>query len=186
MKKLFLKGNDRTIPTLYYDMVFVESTRPILFTCKDDKDSYYICSCYIADGEKCQWLVVPTTCERLLELLTNQITIRQIFDRDEKNGFLVTALAGEGTPTAKTIAIESVSPEILPTAGYYMEAEPEEFEQEIAELKKALKTTTTIKELSFKVCATQLPIEFQLSPIYISDRGFCKKSIHSRPASVCV
>lgn len=139
LKELFLKGNNREIPTLYRDMVFAESTRPILFTCKDNKENRYICSCHCADGEKCEWIVAPTTCERLIDLLSDRITIRQVFDECEKSAFLVTRYAGRGTPEVRTVAVKELSPTILPTAGYYMEAEEGEFDEEIAALKEASK-----------------------------------------------
>lgn len=142
MKELFLKGNNREIPTLYRDMVFAESTRPILFTCKDEKEDRYICSCHCADGEKCEWIVAPTTCERLIDLLCDRNTIRQIFDACEEPAFLVTRYAGRETPDVRAVAVRELPPTILPTAGYFMEAEEGEFDREIAELKEASKTVT--------------------------------------------
>lgn len=129
MKKIFLKGDHKNIPTLYWEMIFVELTRPLLFSCLDESGNRYICSCHRADGEQCEWIVVPTTCERLIELLTDQITIRQIFDADEKQGFLVTLRAGEEAPTARAVEVKELPPEILPTAGCYMEADPGEFDE---------------------------------------------------------
>ena len=158
MKELFLKGNDREIPTLYRDMVFAESSRPILFTCRDDKEDRYICSCHCADGEKCEWIVAPTTCERLIDLLSDKITIRQVFDECENPAFLVTRYADRETPEVRAVAVNELSPSILPTAGYYMEAEEGEFNEEIAELEEASKTVTLTgtEQYGFSVCSINI------------------------------
>ena len=82
----------------------------------------------------------PTTCERLIDLLSDRITIRQVFDECEKPAFLVTRYADREIPEVRTVAVKKLSPTILPTADYYMEAEEGEFDEEIAALKEASKT----------------------------------------------
>ena len=94
-QNIFLTGG-HDLPTLYTDMVLVESTRAILFTCKSEFDDLYICACHCANSEKVEWLVAPTTPNRVIDLLTNKLTIRNMFDK-ESLLFLVTLMAGEKT-----------------------------------------------------------------------------------------
>lgn len=161
MKKQFLKGNNRDIPTLYWDMVFVESTQPILFSCVDNKGKRYICTCHCADGEKSEWIAAPTTCEKLIGLLTDKITIRNIFDTCEEPVLLVTLRAGADEPEVRTISLGDIPPKHLPTAGYYMEADDGEFAQELAELKSAAELITLTEEARcyfVSYCVKDIPI----------------------------
>ena len=50
----------------------------------------------------------------------------------------MTRYADRETPEVRTVAVKKLSPTILPTAGYYMEAEEGEFDEEIAALLSAL------------------------------------------------
>jgi len=132
---IFLIGNNG-LPDLYMDMVLAESTRPILFTCTDFHDDLYICSCHCANGEKCEWIIIPTTPERVVDLLENKLAIRDIFTNFEEYGFIATLYAGEKGWAIKKIPILEIPDEILPTANYFMEAEEDEFTMEIADLTK--------------------------------------------------
>lgn len=130
MKKIFLKKS-RSSPTLYWDMILVEMKDPILFTCNDDDGNYYICSCPKSDSEVCEWVIVPTTSSDIIELLTNKITIRQIFDKCETPCFFATQCANETNSNVSKIGIQDLPDEVLPTPGFYMDAEPSEFSEEI-------------------------------------------------------
>lgn len=129
-------NEDEYLGPLYLDMVLVEATRPLFFTCIDNNDRMYACSCHCADGEKCQWVVVPTTCEKMMEALTDRITIRDIFDGSDGDVFLVTLYAGASEKVVEKTDLRHLPEDILPTSGYYMEVEDGEFDEEIAELKK--------------------------------------------------
>lgn len=171
--KEFLKGNSKGVPTLYMDMTFVEMKRPILFTCIDDSGDRYICSCHCANGEKCEWVAVHTTSERLIALLTNRISIREIFDDYEKQGILITLYAGEDYPVAQKIEIKNILPEILPTKGYFMDAENGEFDEEIAKLRaeEAMRPYVNhyfIKEkFDFSSRFIKTPIQFDVPDVTI-------------------
>lgn len=121
------KGNE-----LFIDMILAESIRPILFVCKDTRDHRYLCSCHCANEEKCEWLVAPVDRETIVKLLTDQITIRDAFTLNNTQILVVTKKKYE-PPYIQELPIEKVN-EILPTAGYYMEAEEGEFVEEIAQL----------------------------------------------------
>lgn len=128
-------NKDKNLGPLYLDMVLVEATRPLFFTCIDNNDRMYACSCHCADGEKCQWVVVPTTCEKMIEVLTDRITIRDVFDGSDEDVFLVTLYAGASRKVVEQVNLSQLPEDILPTPGYYMEAEEGEFDEEIAELR---------------------------------------------------
>lgn len=128
-------NEDENLGPLYLDMVLVEATRPLFFTCIDNNDRMYACSCHCADGEKCQWVVVPTTCEKMIEVLTDGITIRDVFDGSDEDVFLVTLYAGSSQKVVEQVNLSQLPEDILPTPGYYMEAEEGEFDEEIAELR---------------------------------------------------
>ena len=128
-------NEDENLGPLYLDMVLVEATRPLFFTCIDNNDRMYACSCHCADGEKCQWVVVPTTCEKMIEVLTDRITIRDVFDGSDEDVFLVTLYAGASRKVVEQVNLSQLPEDILPTPGYYMEAEEGEFDEEIAELR---------------------------------------------------
>lgn len=141
--KIFLTG-DKNRPELYWDMVLIEAVRPILFTCKDCNDNLYICSCHCADSEKCEWIIVPTTCEKVIDLLSNQLTIREIFDCCDGTGFLATLYADHTTTIVKRVKINEIPSHILPTAGFYMDAEDGEFDEEIAELNERVNSSVEV------------------------------------------
>lgn len=131
---IFLKEDDNGL-VLYYDMVLIEATRPIFFTCIDNKNDMYACCCHCADGEKCEWIVVPTTADRVIKVLSDKITIRGLFEFKDENAFLVTLYAGHNKPIVRRLKVNDIPTDILPTDGYYMEPEEGEFDVEIAKLR---------------------------------------------------
>lgn len=138
--KLFLQQNE-FLPQLNLYMVFVESSRPILFACQDAENNPYICSCHCSNAQKSEWIVAPTSYEQLLQLLTNQISIRDIFTSKTEEAFIVTKLAGNQDSTIIPCHIDAMDQNILPTAGYYMDAEEDEYSEEIKELQQQIKAS---------------------------------------------
>lgn len=158
-QNIFLTGG-HDLPTLYTDMVLVESTRAILFTCKSEFDDLYICACHCANSEKVEWLVAPTTPNRVIDLLTNKLTIRNMFDK-ESLLFLVTLMAGEKTKAIKKFLLQDIPPNILPSAGYYMDADENEFDEELAELRNLIQVDAT--SASFQMPFTYASLNFLVS-----------------------
>ena len=144
---IFLKEDDSGL-VLYYDMVLIEATRPIFFTCIDKKNEMYACCCHCANGEKCEWIVVPTTASRIIKVLSDEITIREVFEFKNETAFLVTLYAGQHEPIVKRLKVEEIPDNILPTAGYNMEPEKGEFDAEIAELREREKASLSIEYIS--------------------------------------
>lgn len=128
-KKIFLKQNN-LLPTLYMYMVFAESLTPILFACQDDASNVYICSCHCQNAIKQEWIIAPTTYSQLIDLLTDKLSIKDIFVKDKQSLYIATINAN--IPSAKVVKRDILSlHNILPTAGCYMEADPGEFDEEL-------------------------------------------------------
>lgn len=136
MKKIFLNKTDG-FPTLYMDMVFVESVRPILFTCIDEDGQTYICSCCYASGDKCVWIVADTTLGNVISLLRNECEIWDMFGNN-KHVTVVAKYSGVEYPEIQSLELRDVPEEFLPTKGYGMDAEDGEFEKELKELQSRL------------------------------------------------
>lgn len=125
----------KEFPALYLKQVYVEYVYPVLFTCCSDDGGLFLASCYLADGEKKEWVLTQTTPEIVIEMLENRLTIRELFDKPEVKKYIV-SLNAKGEYSYKQCALSEIPTEILPQAGYYMDAEPGEFSEEIAELQE--------------------------------------------------
>lgn len=66
------------IGNLYLDYIFIEVECPILFTCKDENKKLYLCDCIDIVKEQ-EWIIVPTTKEKIVKLIKGEITLYNIF-----------------------------------------------------------------------------------------------------------
>lgn len=144
MKKIFLNQTNE-LPALYMDMVFVESVRPILFTCMDENSLPYICSCCYAGGDMCIWVVADTTLEEVISLLSNQREIWDMFGT-KKSLALVTKYSAAERPEIQLLTPQEVPAGWLPTKGYGMDAGDGEFEEELKELQSRLENSHEYEE----------------------------------------
>lgn len=98
-------------------MVLFRSTHPILFTYIDD-DNLYICSCHYANAEKQEWIIVPANHENVIDLLTDKVTICEIFEIWGKDVVIATQKADgsevsvKHSPLQKSIKIYCFLPGI--------------------------------------------------------------------------
>lgn len=136
IKKKFLDKTD-ILPTLYMDMVFVESTRPILFTCVDKDKRLYICSNCFSSSEKIVWLIAETSSEDVISLLHNECEIQEMFIRNEQIA-MVTKTSENKVPKVYMYSVRDISEVYLPTKGFFMDVEENEFAEEINELSSLL------------------------------------------------
>jgi len=139
-EKIFLQKND-LLPELKFYMIFVEAIHPILFVCTDSDSNLYICSCHCSNATKCEWLIAQTSCDKLLALLTDKIAIRDAFVNDDSKLYIATLLEGMQSPNVLYKDVSEIDPDAFPTAGYYMEVEGDEFQNEISTLSEIAKTT---------------------------------------------
>lgn len=125
----------RSIPifkNIVLDTVLFESKYPLIFTCKNGNDVYlFICCCVNAD--KVEWIGTKTTYENLIELLENKITIRNAFLNiaDEK---VVIEYNGQKVEY-KLVQSCNIQSNLLPAAGEYIDADDDEYAEEIAGFK---------------------------------------------------
>lgn len=114
---------------LVLDTVLFESKYPVLFTCKNEND-VYLFSCCLLNTVKAQWIGTKTNYEILIKLLQNRITIREAFlDGCEEK--IIVEYDGKDVQY-KIVNKTLVALELLPTAGEYMDAEEDEYVEEIA------------------------------------------------------
>ena len=132
MNKLF---DFKETGLLKIDKVFFENYYPILFTCINEKGGIYICVCCQADSNIRKWLITETSPKTLIDMLSNKITIRDSFLKDKGPKFTIIY-----NMIDKYFEIEennlkdwdSEGSTDLPTVGEYIDAEEDEFCEEIA------------------------------------------------------
>ena len=120
---------------LQLDKVFFETYYPILFTCLNEKKELFLCVCCRANHEGKKWLITKTKPHVVIAMLKNEITIRNAMIMYED---VRVTIIDKGIGEEVTVAwyneqdwdIEnSVS---LPAAGEFLDAEDEEYEEELA------------------------------------------------------
>lgn len=132
-QKIILKINNHN---LYEDLIFVDDIYPVLFTCVDDWENTYLCSCYFADPSKILWLVTKTEPERVIDLLNNKVTIRELFEPDEL--WAICKAKNEEIQVKRIEDCKNFDENAFPAEGEYMDADTGEFEEEISILKKRI------------------------------------------------
>lgn len=136
---------------LKLDIVLFESKYPVLFTCINENE-VYLFSCCLVNAKVAKWIGTKTDYETLIKLLQNTITIREAFlsVSDEK-----IIIEYDGLNVQYNIVDKMCVPtELLPTAGEYMDAEENEYEDEIADFK----TRSRNVEFKIKPCISRLYI----------------------------
>lgn len=147
MKKSIFLNKTGEFPTLYMDMVFAESVRPILFTCTDEDDQLYICSCCYASGDKCMWIIAKTTLNSVISLLKNECEIWDMFGHN-KRVTVATKYREAERPEIQSVNLQDLPQKLLPTKGYAMDAEDCEFEKELKELQSRLDSSWLVMPCS--------------------------------------
>ena len=137
---------------LLTDMVLVEQEYPVLFTCISPHGEMYVVVCFRSDGEKKEWLIAKTTPDDIWDLLQNGITMRSLFENSTL--FLAEKREKNEFPSVKRVNISDIPEENLPTAGVYMEADEEEFLEEIGVLKERILSKA---KASIAECKVKLP-----------------------------
>ena len=121
---------------LYEDLIFVDYIYPVLFTCVDDWENTYLSTCYFADSSKTLWLVTKTEPERVINLLNNKVTIRELFESEELWG--ICKSKNEEMQVKRIEDSKSFDKNAFPAEGEYMDADTGEFEEEISILKRRI------------------------------------------------
>lgn len=130
IEKIFREISEFAKLTL--DVVLFESKYPILFTCKNGSEIYlFICCLVRADWMK--WIGTKTDYPTLIRLLENRITIKGAFLEvtDQKiiieyNGIMA---------NCRKLRAQDIPDDLLPSEGEFMDAQEDEFAEEIAVFK---------------------------------------------------
>ena len=68
---------------LFIDKVIFESYFPIIFTCVNDKKELFLCVCCQNNENGCKWLVGKTNNYKIISMLQDKITIRDLLLKSE-------------------------------------------------------------------------------------------------------
>lgn len=131
IEKLF-----RRIPVfedITLDTILFEGKYPVMFTCQN-KGDIYLFICCLVNAEIVRWIGTKTDYDTLLGLLENRITIRDAFLNvtEEK---LIIEYNGQKMDS-RYIKSGDIPEALLPTVGEYMDAEEDEYEEEITVFKQ--------------------------------------------------
>lgn len=117
---------------LYMDKILFQAGYPVLFTCTDSARDLFICVCCQNNEQGVKWLASRTNSAEIVKLLKNELTIREAFTNETVERFSVNSMNGEKMRVVKDDRNDWTEDSIyLPKANEYLDAEPEEFEEEI-------------------------------------------------------
>lgn len=122
----------RRIPALKnvtLDTVLFESKYPVMFTCRNENDIYLFICCLV-NGSIIKWIGTKTNYEILIELLENKITIRNAFLSVSEDKLMI-KYDGQNV-ICNIVESRNIQSILLSTAGEYMDAEDDEYTEEIA------------------------------------------------------
>ena len=99
-----------------------------MFTCKNEQDIYLFICCLV-NADKVEWIGTKTTYENLIELLENKVTIREAFLNITEDKIVIKY---NGQNMEYVVESRNSIPEhLLPAMGEYIDAEDDEYEEEI-------------------------------------------------------
>lgn len=161
----------RNIPDFYdicLDTILFESRYPVLFTCRNGQDVYLFICCLVT-GDKAEWIGTKTTYDNLIGLLENRITIRDAFLNVTENKIIIDY---NGQNVDYRMEKRSSVPEnLLPAAGEYMDAENEEYAEEIAVFKRRNVSTEHVIQMQiYKYVA----LRYEGKSIWMPDDTFAR------------
>lgn len=119
------------------DKILFEANYPILFTCKNEKNDLFICVCCQNNAQGKKWLLTRTTEELVISMLRDNISIREVFLSFPECRLSIYG-NDEYTVKEQEEADWGEDSIFLPKKNEFMEAEPEEFDDEIEYYQKIL------------------------------------------------
>lgn len=125
----------RSIPGfehLTMDKILFEGQYPVLFTYIDN-EKVYLFICYYRSNREMSWIGTATEYDNLIQMLQNKVTIREAFMAVTEDKMMITY---DGYQTTFSFVKRDRIPEdILPTDGEFMDADVDEFSEEIDEFR---------------------------------------------------
>lgn len=118
---------------LEIETVLVEMNEPVFFICKNEKEDLFLCSCCQVNKNGKKWLITKTSPDIIVKILKDEITLREAFYTFKDIQFSVCAFDGDIKITEHNAVDWDYENSIfLPDKGEYMEAEEDEFLEEIS------------------------------------------------------
>ena len=125
--------NVPNIGNLDLEEILVEDDIPVFFTLISENKQRYISVCCEIYGEQ-RWIIAPVSNDRLIELLTNKLSIRDIFLNNE--GYIIVHWSKDNP----TLRYETVDPHEPPEddlpLNEMLDTEKDEFSEYITEIQK--------------------------------------------------
>lgn len=122
---------------LIIDRVIFETNYPILFVCVNEMKELFLCVCCQNNAQGKRWLLTKSSEENIIRMLEDRISIREAFLENKDSQ--ITVFQGERFEVREHSELEWGESSIyLPKKGEYMEAEPAEFDEEIAYYRKRM------------------------------------------------
>lgn len=140
IQKIFDEMN--CIEGLRVDTVLFEAHYPILFTCTAMNDVYLAICCKVTSQEII-WILSKTEYATIVDMLQNQMTIRDAFLAESKDKYILKYRGPNKSYLCDVVSNKDIDETLLPTFGEYIEAEDNEFDDEINEFKKRMTTYCT-------------------------------------------
>lgn len=116
---------------LYIDKVLFEVGYPVLFTCINDERDLFICVCCKNNENGAKWLINKTTADRIVQMLKNKITLRDIFLCEGQNRYSVNSLDNKIDIIKNDAEDWSEDSVYLPKKNEYLDAEEDEYTEEL-------------------------------------------------------
>lgn len=116
---------------LYIEKILFESNYPILFTCINQEKNRFLCVCCQNNEKGKKWLITKATSDTILSMLKDEISIREAFLKDKTCRI---SLVRKNNKEYSEHDNEDWNENsiYLPKKGEYIEADDEEFSEEIA------------------------------------------------------
>ena len=172
MKEMF---NFKDIGQLTLDKVFFASYYPILFTCNNKNEDLYLCVCCQAEPNLKKWLISRTQPQYIIKLLKNEITIRDAFLLPKSSNEKYTIIHKDNKSSIELNnkddwnSKESI---FLPTEGEYIDADPDEFIEEIEYYNELYVNKLCVSEINENLVNIKLDIASQIVSLKSSSSLF--------------
>lgn len=157
MKMEKLLSSIKEIPGLELECVLFEGNYPIAFTCTDKESKVYLFICYEVNSEAVRWIASETSYDILISMLEDKITIRDAFLAKSEKKYMIEFNGDYNKVKVEYVDRNKLNSAILPTEGEYMEAEDDEFEEEISMFKQK----SNFKQLSYDFAGQLISYAFK-------------------------
>jgi len=152
-KKIYFK-NIPDVGNLNLDRILFEfEYTPIIFTCRDLKNDFYLCLC--ADIRKIQeWIITPISPELLKRMLKDKITIYDAFKLSDEKKIMAQYTKKDGI-SYKKVNFNNIDDMLLPDKDEFLEDE-DSFSDYIEELEESSLSYSLLNNENLEVSSYSL------------------------------